>query len=97
METQFQIIIFFPTLQVEMYKKIEEPVLPKFGYYLPNEFGTKWFGAEYVSATKKWYIPSDGVPAFYESIYSGLILKKSLLDGFCFYLPVLGKLNITSS
>jgi len=55
-----------------MYQKIEEPVLPKFGYYLPDEFGNKWFGAEYVSSTKKWYIPSDGVPAFVMNIYAGL-------------------------
>ena len=54
-----------------MYQKIEEPVLPKFGYYLPDEFGNKWFGAEYVSGTKKWYIPSDAVPAFVMSIYAG--------------------------
>ena len=50
---------------------IEQPVLFKFGYYLLDEFGTKWFGAEYVSSTKKWYIPSDAVPAFDMSIYAG--------------------------
>jgi hypothetical protein len=54
-----------------MYQKIEEPVLPKFGYTLPDEYGTKWFGAEYVSSTKKWYIPSDAMPTFEMSIYAG--------------------------
>jgi hypothetical protein len=54
-----------------MYKMIEEPVLPIFGYYLPDEFGKKLFGAQYVTSTKKWYIPSDGVPAFELSVYAG--------------------------
>jgi hypothetical protein len=38
-----------------MYQKIEEPVLPKFGYTLPDE----------------WYIPSDAMPTFEMSIYAG--------------------------
>jgi hypothetical protein len=54
-----------------MYQIIEQPVLAKFGYYLPSEFANKWFGSEYVSSTKKWYIPADAVPAFGLSIYAG--------------------------
>ena len=55
-----------------MYQMIEEPVLPKFGYYLPVEYPDKWFGADYVSSTRKWYVPADGQPAIYASVYAGL-------------------------
>ena len=54
-----------------MYQMIEEPVLPQFGYYLPLEYNNQWFGSQYVSATKKWYVPADGQPAIYISIYAG--------------------------
>ncbi len=58
-----------------MFQLIEGPVLPTINYYLPKSYGTQIFGSQFVTGTKKWYLPSAAVPAIGVSLYAGRYLK----------------------
>lgn len=63
-----------------MFQLIEGPILPTINYYLPRTYGTQIFGSQFVTGTKKWYLPSAAVPAIGVTLYAGKKSKTIILS-----------------